>query len=159
MHQYQTIFNGLHSTFRYLVLISVLVVMIQSLMGMQGKKTFTPGNRKAALLMQIFCDIQLLLGLAVYYFGGHLQAIKEGRAAADHYSRFYNIEHPVSMLLGIVLVHLAYGIAKKSMDSAPKFKRIFWYTFIALFLFVAQTPWPGKKDIGRPFTPSFSFNQ
>ena len=159
MHQYQNIFNGLHSIFRYLVLLSVLIVTIQSLMGLMGKKTFTSGNRKMALFMQIFCDMQLLLGFAVYYFGGHLQRIQAGTATADHYSRFYTIEHPVSMILGIVLVHLAYGNAKKNMDSDRKFKRVFWYSFIALFIFMAQIPWPGKHDVGRPLVPSFSMNQ
>ena len=158
MHSYQVIFNGIHNIFRYFVLLSVLIVVIQSLMGMQGKKEFTPGNRKMALFMQIFCDMQLLIGFAVYYFGGHLQSIQAGTATASHYSRFYTIEHPLSMLIGIVLVHLGYAVAKKNMDSDRKFKRLFWYSFIALFLFVAQTPWPGKKDVGRPLVPSFSMN-
>lgn len=109
-----------------------------------------------ALFMMISCDLQLLAGLAVYYLGGHILMLKNGTATASHYNRFYSIEHPASMIIGIVLVHVAYSVAKKAMDDAPKFKRLFWYSFLALFLFMAQTPWPSKKDIGKPMLPGMA---
>lgn len=149
-------FSGLHNILRYLVLIFTIVVVAQSLIGFAQKKTFVKGNRLMALFMMISCDIQLLAGLAVYYLGGHLLMLKEGTATASHYNRFYSIEHPASMIIGIVLIHIAYSTAKKNMDDTRKFKRMFWYAFIALFLFMAQTPWPSKKDVGKPLFPGMA---
>ena len=159
MRYYLHYFNDIHSIFRYVVLLLTLIVAVQSLMGMMGKKEFTPGNRKAALFMMISCDIQLMLGLAVYYINGNILMLKTGDAVANHYNRFYSIEHPVSMILAIVLIHIGYSVAKKTMDSAPKFKRLFWYSFIALFIFIAQTPWPSKKDVGKPMFPAMAVNK
>lgn len=149
-------FAGLHNVLRYFVLIFTMIVAVQSLLGFTQKKTFGKNNRLMALFMMISCDVQLLAGLAVYYLGGHLLMLKTGTAVANHYNRFYSIEHPAGMIIGIVLVHVAYSIAKKSMDDVRKFKRMFWYSFIALFLFMAQTPWPSKKDVGKPMLPGMA---
>ncbi len=145
-----------HSLLRYFVIILTIVVAAQAVMGMTGNKTFTPGNRKAALFMMIACDLQLLVGLGVYFLGGHLQAMQQPGAMANHYTRFYGMEHPMSMIIGIVLVHLAYKAAKSAMGDAQKFKRVFWFAFIALLLFVSQTPWPSKKDTAKPWLPGMA---
>ena len=154
MSPYTTYFSDIHSILRYLVLILTLIVAVQSLIGMLGKKEFSATNRKMALFMMIACDIQLLAGLAVFYLYGHILMLKKGIAMETHASRFYTIEHPIGMILGIVLVHMGYNLTKKVMDSDKKLKRLFWYSFVALVIFISQTPWPGKKDgIGRPMFP------
>ena len=153
MRTYLDYFPAIHSILRYFVLIFTLITAVQSLMGMMGKKEFGKGNRKTALFMLISCDLQLLVGLAVFYLNGHILMLKKGEAVANHYSRFYTIEHPIGMILGIILVHMGYNVTKKIMDSDRKFKRLFWFSFIALVIFIAQTPWPGKKDVGKPLFP------
>ena len=156
MSPYLYYFSFIHSLLRYFVIILTLIVVVQSIVGMQSKGTFKDGNRKMALFMMISCDLQLLAGLAVYYLGGHLLLIQKGMAMSDHYNRFYAMEHPLSMIIGIVSVHLAYKTAKKTMDDAKKLKKIFWFAFIALFLFVSQTPWPSKKDTSKPWLPGMA---
>jgi hypothetical protein len=151
-----TTFSAIHNVMRYFVFITTILVVIQSLMGIIKKNEFTVANRKMAMYMMISCDMQLLIGLAVYYLNGHLQMIKEGTAMSGYYNRFYSLEHPVAMVLGIVLVHIAYSNAKKAIPSTKKFKRLFWFSFIALFLFLAQTPWPGKKEVGKPLFPGMA---
>ena len=148
-----SIFIFIHSLLRYFVIMLTLVVAVQSVIGMQKKGTFKAGNKKTALFMMIACDLQLLAGLAVFYLGNHLQAIQQGGFMGDRASRFYNMEHPLSMVIGIVLVHLAYNTAKKAMNDSTKFKRMFWFSFIALVLFVKQSPWPSSKDVKKPWLP------
>ncbi|MBC7552971.1 MAG: hypothetical protein H7257_03225 [Taibaiella sp.] len=139
-----------HSLLRYVVLLFTVIVALQSLMGMIGKKEFTGANRKMALFMMISCDVQLLIGLAVYITGGFMGMSKTGFPDVDHYNRFYGMEHPASMIVAIILIHLAYFTAKKSIDSVRKYKRMFWYSFIALMLFMAMIPWPGRLVVGKP---------
>jgi len=107
-----------------------------------------------ALFLLICCDIQLLLGGALYYFklinNGMLQA---GNVMKDAYARFYAVEHSLSMVVAIILVHVGYSVTKKNMDSDRKFKRLFWCSFIALALFLAMIPWEGKQVVGRPNIP------
>lgn len=156
MTPYLYYFSFIHSLLRYFVLILVLIVAVQSLIGMQKKGTFKEGNKKMALFMMIACDLQLLAGMAVFYLGGHILMIQKGMVMSNHYNRFYTMEHPLSMVIGIVLVHVAYSTAKKAMVDTKKFKRMFWFTFIALFLFVSQTPWPSKKDTSKPWLPGMA---
>ena len=145
----------IHSIFRYFILLFAVIVAVQSLLGMMGKKPFQKINRMMALFLLIFCDLQLVFGLALYYYklvaSGLMQSVN---VMKDPFTRFYAVEHSVSMILAIVLVHVAYSFAKKEMDADRKFKRMFWCSFIALAIFLAMIPWAGKPVVGRPNFPS-----
>jgi heme A synthase len=148
----------LHSLLRYFVLLFALIVVIQSLSGVLGKKRFSKKDKTGALLLLIFCDVQLLIGLAIYAMGGWAHVISAPGAMKDTYSRFYGMEHGVSMIIAIILVHIGYSFAKKNMDDMPKFKRIFWCSFIALCIFFAMIPWQNRQVIGKPNIPTLSAN-
>ena len=144
----------LHSILRYFILLFAVIVVVQSLIGMLGKKAFGKGNKMTALFLLICCDLQLLLGLSLYY--GTVIAtgmLSSGDVMKDPGKRFWAVEHSVGMLVGIILVHIGYVVAKKNIDSDRKFKRLFWCIFIALGIFVAMIPWEGKQVVGRPNFP------
>ena len=149
----------IHSILRYFILLFAVVVVLQRLVGMLGKKKFQKPNRMMALFLLIFCDLQLIFGLTLYYYkvvaSGMLSA---GNVMKDTDSRFYAVEHSMSMILAIVLVHIGYSIAKKNMDDDRKFKRMFWCSFVALAIFLAMIPWEGKQVVGRPNIPSMPAN-
>ena len=145
----------LHSILRYFILFFAIIVVIQSLLGMMGKKDFKKANKQMALFLLIFCDLQLLFGLALYYYKLVVPGIlQNGNVMKDTYTRFYAVEHSVSMVIAIILVHIGYTVTKKNMDADRKFKRLFWCSFIALAIFLAMIPWEGKQLVGRPNIPS-----
>jgi hypothetical protein len=145
----------LHSILRYFILLFAIVVVVQSLLGMTGKKAFNKGNRISALFLLIFCDLQLVFGLLLYYLKLVVPGIlQQPGMMKDTYSRFYAVEHSVSMIIAIILVHVGYSVTKKNMDSDRKFKRLFWCSFIALAIFLAMIPWEGKQVVGRPNIPT-----
>ncbi len=147
-------FLFLHSILRYFILFFALVVAVQSLVGMMGNKKFKKVNKQMALALLIFCDLQLVLGLLLYYQKLIAPGIlSSGGVMKDTYSRFYAVEHSVSMIIAIVLVHVGYTVTKKNMDDDRKFKRLFWCSFIALGIFMAMIPWEGKQVVGRPNIP------
>jgi hypothetical protein len=147
-------FLFLHSLLRYFILLFALVVAIQSVIGMLGKGTFKKVNKQLALALLIFCDLQLLLGFALYYYkvigAGVFQS---GNVMKDPYNRFYAVEHSVAMIIAIILVHVGYTVTKKNIDDDRKFKRLFWCSFLALGIFMAMIPWEGKQVVGRPNIP------
>ena len=156
MHTYLDIILSTHSLLRYLVLGLTLIVAIQSLMGMMGKKKFQKANKMGALFMMIFCDVQLLAGLALYFMKGYPQQFSGGEAMKNPSVRFFALEHPLCMVIGIVLVHIGYSITKKNIDDDRKFKRLFWCSLLALVFFLARTPWPGGKEVSRPLLPAIT---
>ena len=142
-----------HSILRYFVLLFMLLVILQSLSGMLGKKAFKKIDKTAALVLMIICDVQLLLGLCVYMINGWMGKLSASGGMKDHVTRFFGLEHPLLMIIALVLVHIGYGSVKKNIADDRKYKMLFWCTVVALFLVLARIPWPGMKEVGRPFLP------
>ncbi len=146
----------LHNLLRWAVLLFGLLTLITSMRGLGGKKDFTNGDKRTALYLLISCDLQLLLGLALYFMKGYQHNFSGGVMAEvmkNPVSRFWTIEHGFTMLIGIVLVHIGYAGTKGSRAHVGKFRRLFWCTLIALILFAAMIPWPGREGIGRALFP------
>lgn len=122
---------------------------------MMNKKPLKKTNKQMALFLLICCDIQLLLGLALYYLKGWFGVLSGGgNIMKDPVIRFWAVEHGVGMVVAIILVHVGYTSLKRKMDDDVKFKRLFWCSFIALAIFIATTPWEGKQAVGRSNIPS-----
>jgi hypothetical protein len=144
----------LHNFMRWIVLLFVVLTLVRSLSGMGGKKAFTSGDRKTALFMMISADIQLLLGFALYFMNGWMDVLAGGaEVMSNKYNRFFAVEHAAGMLLAIVLIHIGYSSAKKNIPDTSKFKKLFWFTLIALVVILATIPWPGRELVGRPLFP------
>lgn len=155
--------QNIHNIVRWIILLFAVLTVITAMRGMGGRKDFTNGDKRTALYLMIACDIQLLLGLALYYLHGYYNnfaggAMKEVMKAPA--ARFWTIEHLVGMIVAIILVHVGYSGTKGTRPHASKFRRLFWCSFIALILFVATIPWPFRQgDIARPWLPGMSVNR
>ncbi len=143
----------LHNFMRWVLLLFMILTLVKSISGMSGKKAFTAGDKRIAMFMMISADIQLLLGLALYFMKGWYKAFSTGMAMSNAALRFWSVEHIFGMLVGIVLIHIGYSNAKKNISDASKFKKLFWFTFIALVVIMATIPWPSRELVGRPLFP------
>jgi hypothetical protein len=146
-----------HSFLRWVVLILALLTIIKSFSGMSSKKAFTAADKKMPLFFMISMDIQLLLGLVLYFTGAwgikNIQNQGMGEVMKDAAGRFFAIEHTVGMLLAIIFAHVAYAFAKKTIDDTAKFKKIFIFSLLSLVAILASIPWPFRELIGRPLFP------
>ncbi|HEX4374001.1 MAG TPA: hypothetical protein VHZ50_11920, partial [Puia sp.] len=144
----------LHSILRWLLLILLVASIIKSFNGWQSKKVFTAGDRKLFLFTLITTHINFLVGLYLLFFGrfGIISAGKPDGVDVmkDKFFRFFWVEHPVGMLIAIVLITLGNAMAKKIVSDTTKFKKAFWFFFIALIIILATVPWP-FREIGRPW--------
>jgi membrane protein DedA with SNARE-associated domain len=105
----------------------------------------------------ISCDIQLLLGLALYFMNGWYQMLASGgEVMKNPAQRFFAMEHFALMLIAIILVHVGYSSSKKDVPDVSKFKRLFWYTLIALVIILVSIPWPFRELVGRPWFPGMA---
>ncbi|RYD54618.1 MAG: hypothetical protein EOP56_18685 [Sphingobacteriales bacterium] len=144
----------LHNFLRWVVLLFALLTIIRSMGGLGGKKAFTSGDRKTAMFLMISADIQLLLGFALYFMKGWATVIASGAdIMSNKYNRFFAVEHLTGMLIAIILIHIGYSSAKKNIPDAAKFKKLFWFTLIAVLIILITIPWPGRELIGRPLFP------
>lgn len=130
-----------HSHTRWLVLVAGLAaIIIPYLNNGQGKRVRTP-----ALAFLIICDVQLLLGLMLYFgespFGVNAFSNGIGEVMKTAVLRKIAVEHFVIMLLAIVLVHIGYTRIKRT--TKPEFIKkngLIFFTS-AMVLILAGIPW------------------
>ena len=88
-------------------------------------------------LTLIFSHIQLLLGLVLLVDFISKAGIHMGEAA----NRFVSIEHPLMMIIAVLLITIGKVKAKKATDNTKGNKTVFNYFVIALVLVVLRTTW------------------
>jgi hypothetical protein len=142
----------LHSYIRWFILLFAVLTIFMSIGGMNGSKPFAAGNKRIALFLLISCDLQLLLGLVLYFAGPWFNLLKTGgkEMMENASTRFYVMEHNVAMIIAIILIHIGYSSIKKPIPDASKFKKLFWFTLIALVIIFASIPWPFREAVARP---------
>lgn len=141
---------ALHNIIRWVALILVLVAAVTALIGWLGKRPWADRDRKIGVFTTIAMDIQLLLGLLLYFFLSPLTktAFQDfGAAMGVTELRFYGLEHALYMILAVVFAHLGSALSKKASDSKAKFMRAAIFYTLALLLLLLGIPW------GRPFFP------
>ncbi len=151
----------LHNLLRWVILVLLLVSLFKSYAGWKGNKTFGNGDKKLWLFTMISAHITLLLGLYQWLLGRYgllTFEVPEGVSRMkDPFIRFFQVEHPVSMLLAILMITLGYGNAKKQIDDAAKYKKAAFAFLVALILILLAVPWPFRGEIiGRPLFPGMS---
>lgn len=103
------------------------------------------------------CDIQLLLGLILYYSNLWFDRLKDmGNNMKDAYNRFFTLEHGLLMIIALVLVHVGRVSVKKVNTPAAKHKRSLIYFGLALVLILAAIPWPFREAVARPLFRMFN---
>ncbi|PKD44886.1 hypothetical protein [Rhodohalobacter barkolensis] len=131
----------LHSYFAYLLLAALVFSIVYTIIQFVGKKSFTEKVRKVALIGFIATHLQLLIGLILYLISPVGLSNFSGEAMSESLSRLYILEHPLMMLLGIVLVTVGYIKAKKPGDDARRFRTVIIYYGLGLILMLSRIPW------------------
>lgn len=146
-----------HNILRWLILLFGLLAVIKAIGGVAGKKSYTNSDNKTGLLFMIFCDIQLLLGLVLYFGRDWFNMLKSnaGEVMKNSAMRFFAMEHALMMIIAWILVHMGRSMVKRADTDAQKHKRSLIYYGIALLIILAMMPWPFRSGVGRPWFPQF----
>lgn len=143
----QTTVLVLHNIIRWAVMLFGLFTILNAFTGIVKKRIFTESDNKSNLLFMISCDIQLLLGLILYFNGSWLQNYAAHKSGV---TRFFAIEHAAMMILAWILVHVGRVAVKKAETDAGKHKRMLIFFGLAFILILAAIPWPFREAIQRP---------
>ncbi len=142
--------KSLHNIIRWVVLILAILAVVRAYMGWFGKREWQERDRKIGSFVAMSIDIQLLLGLILYFVlspitTGALRDFGASMGVAN--SRFFALEHPLMMLLSVVFAHLGSILPRRTEDSIAKFKRAaIWFT-LTLLMVLLGIPW------GSPLFP------
>ncbi len=128
-----------HSGLAYLLLAGLVVAIIYAIGS--RKKNFTAGSRKVALIGLICAHLQFVLGIVLYFLSPLGASNLSGDAMKEKVSRLYILEHPLMMLIAVVLVTIGYSRAKKLNSNSKKYNSIILFYGIALILMLSVIPW------------------
>ena len=135
--------KDIHSYWAYLVLAILVFAVINAIIGLTQKKEFTDKDLRIGLFTLIVCHIQLLIGLGWYFMSPWFKALKANgsEVMGDESARLLAVEHPIMMLLAIVIITIGWSKHKKKVESAAKFKTFAIFYGIALLLILSRIPW------------------
>ena len=98
-----------HSGWRYLALLALVVAVAAYLVSWLRGREWSRLEQRIGLYAIVVVDIQLLLGLILWGVGASMGIIGANAART--------IEHPFTMLLAIVLLHVGWVWTKRSDET------------------------------------------
>ncbi len=147
----------IHNLLRWAVLLFGLLTVIRAIGGLSSGRMYNSGDNKMNLFFMISCDIQLLIGLILFFTQGWFEKIKSvgmGELMKDPTNRFFTVEHAGMMILAWILVHVGRTNIKRTTTDKAKHRKSLIFFGIALVIILASIPWPFRELIGRPYFPS-----
>lgn len=133
-----------HSYWAYLVLIVLIAAVVNAIIGLASKKEFKAKDLRLGLFTLIFAHIQLLIGLGWYFMSPVYKAMKVtgmGMMMKNAQTRLLAVEHPIAMIVAIVLITIGWSKHKKKTEDVAKFRTFVVFYGIALLVVLSRIPW------------------
>ena len=133
----------IHSYWAYIVLAILIFTVVNAIIGLTQKKEFKDKDLRLGLFTLIVSHIQLLIGFAWYFMSPWYKALKDDAASvmANKELRLLAVEHPITMILAIVLITIGWSKHKKKTEDTAKFKTFSIFYGVALLLILSRIPW------------------
>jgi hypothetical protein len=134
----------IHSYWRWLVLLVLLVRGLKGLVGYLQKSEYGALDKRLSLAAVIAVDVQLLLGIVLFAISPTIRiALADpGAAMKNDVVRLLFVEHPFTMIVGVVLVHVGHALGKRPTRPDPSRHRIAAaMTLLGLGIVLTRIPW------------------
>ena len=136
-----------HSVGRWIVLLLLIIAIFNSLVA--GRRPFIRTDARTGLLLTIFADIMLLVGIYLWFAGPRgfklIQSSGMANVMRDATQRFFAVEHLVGMIIVIVLIHVGKAQGRKQITDKAKHNRTIIFYLLALLVMLASIPWPFRS--------------
>ena len=135
---------ALHSALRWIALAAAIIAFGVAASGWNATKPADARLRRWSLTFVITMDLQLLVGLILYFAVSPLVKMAfQNMAVAmkDHELRFFTVEHTTYMLIAIVLAHVGGALSRKSKTDRGKYRGAAIAYGLSLSLILAGIPW------------------
>ena len=135
----------LHSFLPFILLVLLIIVFVLSLIQWQQGKPSSTLAFKLAKITFILSHVQLTAGILLLIIGERAKAMFSQEGAMKTIMsttelRVTFVEHPLTMLIGVILLTVGYIQAKKLKEVARAKKLALFFGF-ALVLILVRIPW------------------
>ena len=130
-----------HHWLRYIALILLAISLVKAIMD-RKKKDEEAGNLKTELYTMISFHLQLLIGMMLLFLSPKVKTSMEdmGAAMGDSAQRLLLVEHPLMMIIALILITIGYAKLKGKKDKASYSKTVLIYYGIAGILVLSRIP-------------------
>lgn len=128
-----------HSYWAYIVVIVLTITVLNVLFKLITRKEYSSTDFRLGLFTLIVSHIQLLIGVILYVSQGRYSNMGEVMKVKE--ARLLALEHPVMMILAIVLITIGWSKHKKKTADKAKFKTFAIFYGIALLFVLSKIPW------------------
>lgn len=144
-----------HSILRYLVLLSILLVIYLAWKGFTFKKSYTRLHRIATASASGISHLQLLVGFVLYFFSPTAQSFWQTKSMRWSDGLFFALVHFGLMSSAIVILTVGVALAKREAEEHRRFRILFNYFVLALLIILIAIPWPFSPLAQRPWFREF----
>lgn len=134
-----SILQSAHSGMRWLTLLLLVLAVGNALIKWSSKGEFGNTDRQLNLFALIFTHIQILIGIVLYLVSPRVNLAAD--FMSDSVSRFFVLEHPLTMIIAAVLITIGNSRSKKA-EGVQKFRVTAIFFGIGLLLILSRIPWP-----------------
>lgn len=134
----------LHSILRWLIVLSALLAIVRAINGLAFKRGWTQMDNKVGFWFTMFLDIQVLLGIILYFFLSPITKIALqdfGGIMSNASIRFIAVEHLFLMVVAVIIAHIGRSFIRKASTEAGKHRRTLIWFGLAILLILAAIPW------------------
>jgi len=135
----------IHSYWAYVTLLLIVLATLNAFKGMFSNNSFSAKDLKISLFALIVTHIQILIGIFLYIYSpnamGAIKGSGMGTVMKDSALRFSSVEHPLMMIIAVVLITIGFSKHKKKDSDKAKFKTIAIFYGIAMLLVLSRIPW------------------
>lgn len=142
----------LHSWLRWAVLLLGLLALVRAIAGASGRRPWLPADDQAGKFFIIALDVQIVLGLILYFFLSPTTAAAMadfGAAMKSAGLRYWAVEHVFGVVVALILAHRGRTRVRGITDPVRKHRVAAVFILLALLAIAASIPWPGTPN-ARP---------
>lgn len=127
---------GLHNLNRWLVLLTGLWALLQSIPGLGGQRPFTPAERRPVAAFMGTLHLQVVLGLILFAVMGmgNIPVFAGGRPS-------FQWEHLGMGLLAAIFATLGSVQTRKAATDQAKYRAAAMWSGLALLMILLAMPW------------------
>ena len=126
--------SHLHHYLPYVLFFLMALVILKSIKGMVKGEAHLEGDKKLGLFAMITAHLQFTIGLVLYFISPRVMGMGEAT------SRLYALEHPLMMLIAVVLLTVVRSKTKATTDTSAH-KTTLVFVTISFAVILSRLPW------------------
>ena len=133
----------LHSLWAILTMTIIFYTVLRFFFNALQNKIFTLLDLRIALFTLIFCHIQFVIGIILYFlspkFKWWYNGLEEILENNEYF--FYLVKHPLLNIFSILSITIGWSLFKKAKTNQKRFTRIGVFYLIGFLLILLATPY------------------